>query len=232
MTSVKAVVQLSDGQVLRTEAVPIQLYGLSSEVLRDPAAALDPLPDETWRGIGFWDIVDDPHPAHDPLTERLAEAGLAVDHNAKVVRRSWQVGPRGDAAQALAEARQAALQRLADDSEAARLRWITAGAGKAQAYQRKAREIDLYDSLVAEQRQPTAADLPWMADRVAVLTAAGIPATLHSVRDDWAERADAYDEAARQIERLYEAAVLAVQAAQSSADLAVFPLPWPEPPIG
>lgn len=135
------------------------------------------------------------------------------------------------AAAELAAAQAQARADLARAAEAARMRFLTAGDGKAQAYRVKAEEVARWDAIVAAAGTPDPDAFPWAKDRADVLSQVA-PTTVEDVIDEWRATVAGWGVAGRAIEKTEDAAKLAIDgAADAAAAHTIVPgLEWPAPP--
>ena len=166
--------------------------------------------------------------AHVVVTSRPAEGpGEVVEEGLPALvegewRQAWAA--RAETLEELAAAKAAAAAEIDADAEAARLRFITPGAGQSLEYAATEAEVRAY--LAAPSGDPE--DWPWLnAERLA----AGGTATVAEVAQQVLALADAWRITGAEIKRIRRAAKLQVEAATTIAGVraAVSGAAWPQP---
>jgi len=132
---------------------------------------------------------------------------------------------RLDLGPSLADAKAAALARVDAEAEAARLRFITAGAGQALEYQATEAQARAYLAAAA----PVLADYPFLAAEVqAVDIATGTAPAASAVAAEIVAQADAWGAVGSAIKALRRAAKLRIEAATTHAEVrAAALIVWP-----
>jgi hypothetical protein len=103
------------------------------------------------------------------------------------------------------------------EAERQRLRYVTAGAGKAAAYQAKRAEVDRW--IVAGRPSDAGpAAFPWAGDRAALLSAPNAAVPVAAVLAEWEQAIGLWSVVGRAIEAALEAGKAAVQAAPTETD--------------
>jgi hypothetical protein len=154
--------------------------------------------------------------------------GGVVDLAAGTITYTWPVEPIGDAAAVAAAwsaAGAAARGRIEAAAETARLRFMTAGSGKALTYEAKRQEAARY----ALDQAPDPAAYPFAAAEAAAIgsTVAEVVATWQARAALWADQVGPAIEGLEQGGKL--AVDLAVQARDASALAAAESIVWPSP---
>lgn len=137
---------------------------------------------------------------------------------------------RFDLGPPLAAVKQRLLQQVDADAEAARLQFITPGAGQALEYEATERQARAY--LAAGSPEPfDAAAYPFIeAERQAVLAATGMLPSPADIVTSVIASADGWMTVGAEIKRLRRAAKMAIEAAESvAAARAAAAVAWPSP---
>lgn len=136
---------------------------------------------------------------------------------------------------ALAQHRSRAAEMVDKGAEAARIQWITPGAGQALAYEAKRRECMSWADVIAAAGTPVLSDYPWMRSRAARLNdiaeGAVVQAQMQAVADEWAAKITSWAAAGIAIENLREQAKEDISVAPDAATVqAVLDgIIWPSP---
>ena len=162
-----------------------------------------------WRDVPLWSRT-----TREPVRLALGETP------------DWDVVADAEPPAPLEAVKAAARQRLAVAAEAQRQLHITPGPGKALIYTQKYDEAGRIKALLASGGTPAGADFPLAAGRAALL---GV--TLEAVADEWIARRNGWYAVGAAIEAVYEAGMVAVDAAADQAGVAaaLAAVAWPTP---
>lgn len=248
-----AKVRLSDGESVQTgikklpRFLPPWMARFGPAAKFDPGNTVDGVLDDDVAGFGWFPEAEDP--AELGENQKLGprdsgtldtEQNLFVYARAAVDLTQAEIDARDDAAGQQRSARAAVLiAKVKDDAEAARLRFLTPGSGKALEYEAKRKEAMEYlaAKTAAAPDAPTVslALYPWAFRTAKALNGGADPSAAQIIVqcELFAARATAWEAIGQTIAGLEQAAVTAIEAARDSANDAAMEaaavVGWPEP---
>ncbi|MAO56583.1 MAG: hypothetical protein CMM61_12915 [Rhodospirillaceae bacterium] len=193
------------------------------------------IPDADLAALDYARCAMDPAPAFDPETQVQEEPVIEQDpddtwHFRTPVRAKTQAELDAEAAEEAAAAAAFitdALAKVDIDAEAARLQFITPGAGQALVYQRKEAQARACLAAHDEQNPPSTGDFPALDAEVGITAAdiLGVAAAVVAQAEAWAPIGDLI-EATRLSAK---AAIVAANGDQTAITAVLDGLSWPAP---